>query len=473
MVEDHRRTAFFGVRAIQCASVDLTEGEIDIELFKKSVRGTLQGAIRLDISVMRLVSGLTGKDSTMSVEEFFKPGSKVADTVTKHCGTLFINCREKPVCFYAQWSTHCRLAYRICLQRTFLSPYYTGGEVGGPPDVDVMDALQTVHDYMDKTVSEMRSQMTLRSEEEAMANFRATMKSAEKLKRYLRADSESLSMLLAKVTLTTCYGIPRKGEPGYISEDENEDPPERSVKQKVGKWNEVDPIGMVTPPHHTDPNYRVPDEGKCLPLDDESTPTAIGMEFSRAFEEIGRNTKESIDKDVAVEKEFFKQAEGKIPRRSGNDPVYEKTPIDIFEALPEELEVVPHDLFQVRSPRVNAPEPARPRIAPAKRAPSAAQRTEEPDSTRWRKQRFEAKGQTRDRRAEDDDDQRPRDREMPPPRNPPMRRVTTREETRLPHTDGEVLRVTDWPHTICGSDETADSAKNEDGDPIRKWSPDD
>ena len=56
MVEDHRRTAFFGVRAIQCASVDLTEGEIDIELFKKSVRGTLQGAIRLDISVMRHVT---------------------------------------------------------------------------------------------------------------------------------------------------------------------------------------------------------------------------------------------------------------------------------------------------------------------------------------------------------------------------------------------------------------------------------
>ena len=84
------------------------------------------------------------------------------------------------------------------------------GEVGGPPDVDVMDALQAVHDSMDKTVSEMRSQMTLRSEEEAMTNFRATMKNAEKFKRYIRADSESLSMLLAKVTLTTCYGIPRK-----------------------------------------------------------------------------------------------------------------------------------------------------------------------------------------------------------------------------------------------------------------------
>lgn len=30
----------------------------------------------------------------------------------------------------------------------------------------------------------------------------------------------------------------------------------------------------------------------------------------------------------------------------------------------------------------------------------------------------------------------------PPPRDPPTCRVTTREEARLPHTDGEVLRVT-------------------------------
>ena len=65
-------------------------------------------------------------------------------------------------------------------------------------------------------------------------------------------DSESLSMLLAKVTLTTCYGIPRKGEIGYNSEDENEDPPEKTIREKVGRWNEIDPIGMVEPPHHTD-----------------------------------------------------------------------------------------------------------------------------------------------------------------------------------------------------------------------------
>ena len=100
LTEDHRRTAFFGVSAIQCASVDLPTKEI--ELFKKSVRGTSQGAIRFDMSVERLVSGLTGKDSLMTVEEFFTSGTDVANTLVKHYGSLFINCREKPVCFYAR-----------------------------------------------------------------------------------------------------------------------------------------------------------------------------------------------------------------------------------------------------------------------------------------------------------------------------------------------------------------------------------
>eukprot|EP00439_Symbiodinium_sp_Y106_P016657 s3868_g2.t1 len=321
LAEDHRRTAFFGVSAIQCASVDLSTHEI--ELFKKSVRGTLQGAIRFDVSIERLVSGLTGKDSTMSIEEFFKSGTSAADTLTKHYGSLFINCREKTVCFYDRWSIHCRMAYRLCLQK---APYYTGGEIGGPPDQETMEALQAVHDTMDATISRMRSQMTLRAEEDAMANFRATMKNPEKFKRYLRVDSESLSMLLAKMTLTTCYGIPRKGEPGYISERENEDSPEMSTKSKVEKWKVVDPIGSVVPVHHTDPGYQVLGEGKCLPLGDESTPTMIGMEFSKAVEEMGQKTKASIDKDVDVENEFFRQAEGKIPRRAGNDPAFMKTP---------------------------------------------------------------------------------------------------------------------------------------------------
>ena len=124
--------------------------------------------------------------------------------------------------------------------------------------------------------------MTLQTEEDALVKFRATMKSAERFKRYLRMDSESLSMLLAKVTLTTCYGIPRKGEIGYISEDENEDPPEKTIKEKMGRWNEIDPVGMVEPLHHTDRGYQVPDETRSKPLNDPSTPAAIGVDFDKS-----------------------------------------------------------------------------------------------------------------------------------------------------------------------------------------------
>ena len=42
-------------------------------------------------------------------------------------------------------------------------------------------------------------------------------------------------------------GIPRKGEPGYISEDENVDSPEVSTKSKVEKWNIVDPLARLFP----------------------------------------------------------------------------------------------------------------------------------------------------------------------------------------------------------------------------------
>ena len=187
------------------------------------------------------------------------------------------------------------------------------------------------------------------------------------------------------------------GEPGYISEDEDEESPEVSAKGKVEMWSAVGPIGSVAPVHHTDPGYRVPDEGNCQPLDDDSTPTAIGMQFKAAVEEIGRKTKASIDKDLDVEQEFFRQAEGKIPRLGANDPAFMTTPTDVFEALQEELDVIPDNLYEVPSPRAQAPEPPRPRIAPTKRAPSATQGAGEQDPTRWRRQRFEAQGRARDR----------------------------------------------------------------------------
>ena len=87
----------------------------------------------------------------------------------------------------------------------------------------------------------MRSKMTLRDELAAMERFRATMTNPEKFRRYLRVDSESLSMLLAKVAVTTCYGIPVKGEPGYISEDDD-DETAGIAKRRDMKRSAVGPI---------------------------------------------------------------------------------------------------------------------------------------------------------------------------------------------------------------------------------------
>ena len=318
---------------------------------------------------------------------------------------------------------------------------------------------------MNVTVSQMRAQMTLKTEESAMMRFRTTMRSAERFKRYLRMDNEGLSMLLAKVTLTTCYGIPRKGEVGYISEDENEDPPERTTKEKMGRWNEIDLVGMVEPKHHTDRGYQVPDETKSMPLDDPSTPTAISRDYDKSIGAIGRKTRESIDKDISVETDFFQQ--GKIPRQAVDDPAFGEASYDIFECLPDELEVTPDGLHEVRSPRVSAPAPAtrvspqastrttvpapeagetHPRVAPTRRTTASTQgdETREPQ---WRRQWHQAVNPPRERSSPGDGSQRPREPEMQPPRDPPQRRVTTREEARLPHTEGDIIRVY-WPRSL-------------------------
>ena len=184
-----------------------------------------------------------------------------------------------------------------------------------------------------------------------------------------------------------------------------------SAKGKVEMWSTVDPIGSVAPAHHT-PLMTIPPR--------QQLEWSLRRLLRRSVE---RRRLPSTRTLMSNRQEFFRQAEGKIPRLEANDPAFMTTPTDVFEALPEELDVIPDNLS----------EPPRPRIAPTKRAPSAAQGAEEQDPTRWRRQRFEAQGRARDRGTDDDDDQRPGPREMPPPQVPPACRVTAREETRLPH----------------------------------------
>ena len=59
------------------------------------------------------------------------------------------------------------------------------------------------------------------NEAKAMERVRETIVNEEVFKRYIRVGSERLSLHLAKLTLTSCYGIPVKGEPGQIRDDED------------------------------------------------------------------------------------------------------------------------------------------------------------------------------------------------------------------------------------------------------------
>ena len=110
-----------------------------------------------------------------------------------------------------------------------------------------------------------------------------------------------------------------------------------------------------------------------------------------------------------------------------------KSRTDIFEALPEELEIYPDSMTEVQTPRSSPPEDTRSPIAPTRRNdPRTTRVVNAPPSS-----------------ADDDDDEEmdgtaapPPSREMLPPRVPAAKRVTTREDTRLPHQDGEVLSVT-------------------------------
>ena len=88
-------------------SLCLRQNKHEVENFRRNVRGTLQAGIRVDISVARLVAAMSGKASLITVEDFFKTSTlirKEAEPVVKHYGSLSLNCREKPLCYYAQWS---------------------------------------------------------------------------------------------------------------------------------------------------------------------------------------------------------------------------------------------------------------------------------------------------------------------------------------------------------------------------------
>ncbi|CAE7764640.1 GABBR2 [Symbiodinium sp. CCMP2592] len=363
LAEDHRQTAFFGVPPIKCIAADTSPKEV--ELFKKSVRGTIQGAIHLDISIERLVAGITGKEARCGVEDFFESRSiSCATTIVKHFGAVFATCREKPLCFYARWSIHCQRAYRLCLSRGYLAPFYTGETINYTVDPEMLEKIRLTHLPLQNANLEMRRHVRLSTEFGALDEFRAKITDTRKYQRYMRVDSESLSALLAKVTLTTCYGIPIKGEPGYISDDENEEiegaadatgepkgkgKGDEIISAQAVNWRELDPLGRKFIPHHSDPRFAVIDEGKTADLDGPETPDKKREDFKEFVRDHAYKLKQILDEDKDIEKTFFGLVEGvkdQLPDAKSTDPVSMKVTPDVFEALPDELEE-PYNVFDV------------------------------------------------------------------------------------------------------------------------------
>ncbi|CAE7806513.1 JNK [Symbiodinium sp. CCMP2592] len=471
LAEDHRQTAFFGVPPIKCTAADTSPKEV--ELFKRSVRGTIQGAIRLDISIERLVAAITGKEARCGVEDFFNSQSiACAATIVKHFGAVFATCREKPLCYYARWSIHCQRAYRVCLSRGYLSPYYTGVAVDYTVDQEMAEKIRLAHLPLQNANLAMRRHIRLSTEFGTLDEFRATITDTQKYQRYMRVDSESLSALLAKVTLTTCYGIPTKGEPGYISDDEAEEIEGAAAASEKPKgkgkgedesnvqainWRELDPLGRKLIPHHSDPRFTIIAEGNTALLDAAETPEETRKEFKEFVRDHSVKIKECFDDDRATEKTFFNLVEGvkdQLPDANSTDPLLMKRAEDVFEALPDELDDPPR-VFDVaaRQARRRDPAPQRrvqvteQRQAPIPEAHAVPIPTDDEDEDDTELDRAVRPDPTSQRTGREHhggvapETTPPPPHNMPPPSNLPTRKSHRQTGYGAAHPDGEPLMV--------------------------------
>ena len=83
-----------------------------------------------------------------------------------------------------------------------------------------------------------------------------------------------------------------------------------------------------------------------------------------AVNEIGPAPKVLIEADLKTEDEFFglvKSVESNIPKRRHNDPAFMKMKLGVFEALRDELDVIPDSLSEIQTSTGNTP---RPMVAP-------------------------------------------------------------------------------------------------------------
>ena len=119
VIEDHRKVSFFGGVVIKAVDHGLPAAVK--QKFPDNVRGPMMGAICFDISIERLIDAITGPRSTMRIGEFFEAN----EHSRRYYASLFLNCREKPLCSYLFYSGHVRDAYLLALSKHEISPLFS------------------------------------------------------------------------------------------------------------------------------------------------------------------------------------------------------------------------------------------------------------------------------------------------------------------------------------------------------------
>ena len=204
LAEEHRKITFFGVPATKSSDHKLTAEAK--KRFKRNVRGALVGAVRFDLSIERLVAKLNGKESNVTVGEFFRTNGDFR----RYYASLFLNCRDKPLSSYVFYSEHCRKAYLESLSLQEVSP----AQADPNQTRDHWPEFIALRNKYIEMLRRFRIRYELGTEAKALQVFRAKMVAgpSEKVTRVFLMNPEELSKWLRKTAFTFCYEIPESSE---------------------------------------------------------------------------------------------------------------------------------------------------------------------------------------------------------------------------------------------------------------------
>ena len=221
VIEDHRKVAFFGGVVIKAVDHGLS-GEVK-QKFRANDRGPVMGASRFDISVERLIAAITGPKSTVMVGQFFNE----MEHFRRYYASLFLNCRDKPLCSYLFYSRRVRTAYLIALSNNEISPLFS-------QEQDIADRwidLTVMHAEYSRYMTDLRSCFPLNSPEFALKFFRS--KISDQTPQYsicLSLDYEELQDWLNKTVYNANCGTPANLHSEIVS---NFDSGQRSLASRI------------------------------------------------------------------------------------------------------------------------------------------------------------------------------------------------------------------------------------------------